>query len=98
LQTAVQAREGAGWTVEIAIPWAALKSIGRDGAAPRIGERWRVNFARMRRDGPHVADPAPRGMSVWSSQGAVNMHAPERWGWLEFADAVAAAAPPAGKP
>jgi hypothetical protein len=75
-----------GWTVEIAIPWKALKMLGREGAPPRVEERWRVNFARMRRDAPDVANPT-RGMWVWSSQGAVNMHAPERWGWVTFAAA-----------
>jgi hypothetical protein len=74
-----------GWTVEIAIPWAALKPLHRDATPPREGERWRVNFARMRRDAPNVKDAPPRGLWVWSSQGAVNMHAPERWGTIEFA-------------
>jgi hypothetical protein len=75
------------WTVELAIPWAALKGLARDTVAPPpAGERWRVNLARMR-----AADPAadgepksPKSISVWAAQGAVNMHLPERWGFLEL--------------
>jgi hypothetical protein len=85
-----------GWTVEVAIPWMSLKPLGRDGAPPRAGERWRVNFARMRRDAPDAASTAPRGAWVWSSQGAFNMHVPERWGWLEFTGAQTPA--PSSKP
>jgi hypothetical protein len=86
LCTAVRVDAGKGWTVEIAIPWAALKCLGREGAAPTSArERWRVNLARMRKDAPDVKDPLPRGLWVWSSQGAVNMHLPERWGSITFA-------------
>jgi hypothetical protein len=49
LETAV-ARHGAGWAVEIAIPWA---SLGRSGVtqAPRAGDRWRVGLYRIERPG-----------------------------------------------
>ena len=76
-----------GWTVELAIPWAALKSLAADsGAPPRAGERWRVNLARMRAAEPAAeADAKPRKwISVWAAQGAVNMHMPERWGSVDF--------------
>jgi hypothetical protein len=85
LRTAVRVDAGKGWTVEIAIPWAALKCLGHADAAPESGERWRVNLARMRKDAPDVKDPLPRGLWVWSSQGEVNMHLPERWGSVTFA-------------
>ena len=76
------------WTVELAIPWAAMETLAPDTVAPpRAGERWRANLARMR-----AAEPAEDGnakprksISVWSAQGAVNMHLPERWGFVEFA-------------
>jgi hypothetical protein len=73
-----------GWSVEVAIPWDSLKALGRDGSAPREGERWRVNLARMRRDAPDVKEPMPRGLWTWASQGAMNMHLPERWGSVTF--------------
>ncbi len=47
LQTAV-AKHPAGWTVEIAIPWASLKEAGVKGA-PKIGDRWRVGMYRIER-------------------------------------------------
>jgi hypothetical protein len=93
LRTAVRVDAGKGWAVEIAIPWAALKCVGREGAAPKPAERWRVNLARMRKDAPDVKDPLPRGLWVWSSQGEVNMHLPERWGSITFAARRIASSP-----
>ena len=81
-----------GWTVELAIPWAAVKALSADTVAPPgRGERWRVNLARMRAPEPvqGVKGTIRRDMSVWAAQGAVNMHLPERWGWVEFATASA---------
>lgn len=85
-----------GWTVELAIPWVAIKALSDDTVSPPgEGERWRVNFARMRPAEPYQDEQAKvRGMSVWSAQGAINMHLPERWGWVRFA----AAKDHAGKP
>ena len=77
-----------GWTVELAIPWSAVKALSADTVAPPgPGERWRVNLARMRASEPAggVKGAIRRDMSVWSAQGAVNMHLPQRWGWVEFA-------------
>ena len=84
LRSAVRVDVDKGWTLEMAIPWAALKRLGRESAAPKPDERWRVNLARMRKDAPDVKSPLPRGLWVWSSQGAVNMHLPERWGSVTF--------------
>lgn len=46
-------RDG-GWSVELAIPWAALRpppaaaaGPGEAGRAPRPGDTWRVNFSRV---------------------------------------------------
>ena len=84
-----------GWTVELAIPWAAIKALSADTVAPpRAGEQWRINFARMRAADPAQGDgdKVAKAISVWAVQGAVNMHLPERWGWVEF-PATAAAKP-----
>ena len=87
-----------GWTVELAIPWAALKALSDDTAAPppRDGERWRVNFARMRPfdAGREEGAKVRRDMWVWSPQGAVNMHLPDRWGSVRFVAAAAATTKP----
>ena len=63
---------------------------------PRAGERWRLNFARPEWpttviDGAYekeIDEASGRPEAdwwVWSPQGQVNMHAPERWGYVQFA-------------
>ena len=85
-----------GWTVEIAMPWRILREAAPDRKAPQPGDRWRVNFSRVQwqldtADGryakrlkPGTKDPLPEDNWVWSPQGAVNMHLPERWGYVQF--------------
>jgi hypothetical protein len=85
-----------GWTVEVAMPWRILREAAPDGKGPQAGNRWRVNFSRVQwemdvADGryvkrlkPGTKDPLPESNWVWSPQGAVNMHMPERWGYVQF--------------
>ena len=49
LRTAV-AKQAAGWTVEIAIPWASLREAGTS-VKPAIGDKWRVGLYRIERPG-----------------------------------------------
>ena len=49
LRTAV-AKHAAGWTVEIAIPWASLREAGTS-VKPAIGDKWRVDLYRIERPG-----------------------------------------------
>ncbi|UGQ47307.1 carbohydrate-binding family 9-like protein [Massilia endophytica] len=70
-----------GWTVEIAIPLTAFAS--RQAVPhPGAGAVWRINFGRME----WAAEKVREGIWVWSAQGVVNMHVPERWGVLRFSD------------
>ena len=83
--------EDRGWSVEVAIPWEALAV-----PPPTPGVSWRVNFSRV--DWPleivgdryrKTAEPSrenrhPESNWVWSPQGAINMHIPERWGVVRF--------------
>jgi len=90
-----------GWSVEIAMPWTALREAAPDHQAPQAGDRWRVNFSRVEWDvdavngryakrlEPGTTDPLPEHNWVWSPQGAVNMHMPERWGYVAFSSARA---------
>ena len=92
-----------GWTVEIAMPWNMLREAAPDRKGPRPGDRWRVNFSRVewqvdvmggrytKRLKPGTNDPLPEANWVWSAQGAINMHMPERWGYVQFSGV------PAGK-
>jgi hypothetical protein len=85
-----------GWTVELAIPIRDLATPEVTTAVPRVGDVWRVNFSRvewdLRAEGEgyvKVTDPTtgrPRAEHnwVWSPQGMVDMHQPERWGFVEF--------------
>ena len=68
----------------------------RHGRPPRPGDTWRVNFSRVEWpldivDGayrrarlPTREDPHPEHNWVWSPQGEINMHIPERWGLVRF--------------
>jgi cellulose/xylan binding protein with CBM9 domain len=85
-----------GWSVEIAMPWKVLREASASRKTPQPGERWRVNFSRVQWDvdvaegryvkrlKPGSTDPLPEHNWVWSPQGAINMHMPERWGYVQF--------------
>jgi hypothetical protein len=86
-----------GWTVEMAIPFKGLNP-GFKTTVPEHGTVWRINFSRVEydtkvQDGQNVKlkDEAtgrdlPEHNWVWSAQGVINMHYPERWGYLVFSD------------
>lgn len=85
-----------GWSVEIAIPWAALAPLAGRRNPPRAGDIWRVNFARVqwrtRGVGEHYQkitaegsdQPLPAETWVWSPQGLSTMDHPELWGEVLF--------------
>lgn len=81
------------WTVELAIPWEAFTADKQ--MPPADGDRWRINFSRVEWD--HVSQgnvyqnqtdpdgkPLPEHNWVWSPQGTINMHIPEKWGSVRF--------------
>lgn len=80
-----------GWSVELALPWKDLTGSPRPLGAPKPGDRWRVNFSRV--EWQHqIVDGQYRKIAgrkednwVWSPQGEINMHIPEKWGLVEFA-------------
>ncbi|MCC9137876.1 carbohydrate-binding family 9-like protein [Pontibacter silvestris] len=83
-----------GWTVEMAIPFRSL-TIGNETKIPEEGSLWRINFSRVEwdtdiRQGKYIKRKDSKGRSlpehnwVWSPQGVINMHYPERWGYLQF--------------
>uniref|UniRef100_A0A7S1MT85 Carbohydrate-binding domain-containing protein n=1 Tax=Neobodo designis TaxID=312471 RepID=A0A7S1MT85_NEODS len=93
-----------GWYVELALPLASLAYHTDATVPPREGEYWRANFARVewgvvvegnrylkRPSCQSCADPgSPQPDNwVWSPMHAVNLHAPELWGYLQFANASA---------
>lgn len=74
----------ASWTVEMAIPFAAL-TYNFDN--PKKYPTWRINFSRVQ----HLVKGQPEENWVWSPTGKVDMHMPDRWGFLHFLNAPAGA-------
>ena len=82
------------WTVELAIPWKSLEGRAHRPSPPRDGDQWRVNFSRVEwehRIEGNAYKKVPRQPEanwVWSPQGAIDMHRPERWGYVQFSTHV----------
>jgi hypothetical protein len=85
------------WSVEMAIPLEAYAKLkNRPKVNPKDGEQWRINFSRVQWDfdlNDHVYSRKKEGNKflpeynwVWSNQGAINMHLPENWGYIQFSD------------
>ncbi len=88
-----------GWSIEAAFPWQGLrKYAGTMACPPREADVWRMGFSRVEWkakvvDGRYQKDPSfPHEDNwVWSPQGIINMHAPERWGRVQFTRKAAGA-------
>ena len=79
-----------GWSVEFAFPWKILRQYAHCPAPPREGDQWRVDFSRVEwqiqiANGKYqkVANTSEDNW-VWSPQGIVDMHRPEKWGYVQF--------------
>lgn len=83
-----------GWVLEMAIPWAAYKTSYFDQNVP-ADKFWRVNFSRVNWqhsliDGKYERKKDADGKFlpeynwVWSPMGVINMHEPEKWGYVYF--------------
>ena len=68
-----------GWTVEIAYPLSAFESR-QQVSLPKPGTTWRINFSRVE----WTPGNPKEDNWVWSPQGVINMHVPDRWGYLHF--------------
>lgn len=83
-----------GWTVEMAIPFADI-TVANVANIPKNRDIWRINFSRVQWETEVLGNtyvkkkdsnnkPLPENNWVWSPQGIIDMHAPERWGYLQF--------------
>ncbi|GHE44086.1 hypothetical protein GCM10017764_29280 [Sphingobacterium griseoflavum] len=85
------------WAVEMAIPFHSLTTFARK-MPPKVGSYWRINFSRVqwqhevqdnvyqrRKDGGKFLDEENW---VWSPIGVINMHHPERWGFIKFVEST----------
>lgn len=85
-----------GWSVEMALPWRVLGEFARRPSPPRSGDQWRINFSRVEWDvevveGQYRKIPNRREHNwVWSPQGVIDMHRPEKWGYVQFCDTAPA--------
>lgn len=76
-----------GWTVELAVPWEALKPLTKGAYSPLAGEnKWRAHLGHVykpefdydkRRRSKHL-------YATWPVLEVHNCHVPERWGYLIF--------------
>lgn len=74
-----------GWTVEVAVPFAALRQFaGEKACPPRKGDCWRVMLAREYRPYPFYAHEAV--FWTWPELGGNTTHIPSRWGFVVFQD------------
>ncbi len=82
------------WAVEMAIPFTSIAQFGQR-PIPQADDIWRINFSRVqwqhdvvdgsyRRKVDQQGKRLPENNWVWSPQGIIDMHAPERWGYIRF--------------
>jgi hypothetical protein len=81
-----------GWFVEMALPWSSFAGFAHSPIPPRDGDQWRLNFSRVEwrhrvRNGAYEPIPRSEDNWVWSPQGRIAMHMPERWGYVQFSSA-----------
>ncbi len=85
------------WAVEMAIPLKAFVSLkNRPKTYPKEGEQWRINFSRVQWNHDLINRKYYRKKEngkylkeynwVWSNQKIINMHEPEKWGFLQFTE------------
>ena len=86
------------WSLEIAIPLKPLIELkNRPRTLPKEGEQWRLNFSRVEWE-HEILDSTyqrktvngkiqPEFNWVWSNQQVINMHEPEKWGFIQFTEA-----------
>lgn len=68
------------WSVEMAIPH---KAITMDFNNPlKAGNTWRVNFSRVQ----WLKKGGPEENWVWAPTGKIDMHMPDRWGFVYLSD------------
>lgn len=83
------------WAVEMAIPLKSLSMFGKN-PIPTPNDYWRINFSRVQWQ--HSIQEGKYGRKkkndrliaeenwVWSPIGKIDMHYPERWGYIHFVD------------
>ena len=85
------------WTLEVAIPFSSLSVAGKFHV-PENEDIWKINFSRVqwqteivdgkykRKKNADTGKILSENNWVWSPQGVINMHYPERWGMVMFSE------------
>ena len=83
------------WSVEFAIPHQSLYAFGKS-SMPKANDYWLCNFSRVQWQhditNNHYSrkkennKPLAEDNWVWSPIGLINMHYPERWGYIQFVE------------
>lgn len=76
------------YTVEIAIPWEALKDLSKAALPPKEGDKLAINFYRIDHPSKGVEN-----LMAWSPTGAANFHLPSKFGTLTFSETSVAIRP-----
>lgn len=87
-----------GWSIELAVPFSSVQMNGSHH--PASGTIWRMNFSRVqwqldtlnrkyfRQKHKSTGKLLQEHYSVWSPQGIIDLHYPERWGYVLFSDTL----------
>ena len=83
------------WSVEMAIPFQSILAFGK-GKKPVANSQWQINFSRVQwqhsvENGIYQRKKLHNKLLeehnwVWSPIGIINMHYPERWGYVQFVE------------
>lgn len=87
------------WSIEVAMPWEVLEEANVHGDTHE-NKFWRINFSRVNwnfqlenekysREKDTNNEFLPEYNWVWSPQWVINMHEPEKWGYVYFSSAKA---------
>ncbi len=82
-----------GWSVEIFLPWSSLQKHSTKSLPPKLGDFMRLGFSRVQWqwnivDGKYKkVEGTKEDNWIWSAQGIIDMHRPERWGYVVFVGA-----------
>ncbi len=69
------------WTVELFFPWQSFAEYANMPLPPENGNTWRIDFYRCEYDS---RSQTSADSYSWSAHGKVNMHVPERFGFVTF--------------
>lgn len=77
-----------GWSVTLALPFCDIAPY-HSNCPPGPGDTWRINFSRVEwpvDENLRKIPGLPEDNWVWSPQGEIDMHIPDRWGYLTFVE------------